>query len=157
MYEMYFPRFSSRGTVTEANAQLDAERLRGAEGGFDVQVGRSVLARITGFTNRVASPIMDITIATAGTAPEVIAPCGLMPARQTCSQRQNVPALTSNGIESSASWTPSAMWTLNAGYSYSSTRVRAPGQPVNGKDALRSAPHSAFASIAFDNPSILSA
>jgi outer membrane cobalamin receptor len=157
MYEMYFPRFSSRGTVTEANAQLDAERLRGAEGGFDVQVGRSVLARITGFTNRVASPIMDITIATAGTAPEVIAPCGLMPARQTCSQRQNVPALTSNGIESSASWTPSAMWTLNAGYSYSSTRVRAPGQPVNGKDALRSAPHSAVASIAYDNPRILSA
>ena len=36
MYEMYFPRFSSRGTVTEGNAQLDAERMRGLEAGLDL-------------------------------------------------------------------------------------------------------------------------
>jgi outer membrane receptor protein involved in Fe transport len=100
---------------------------------------------------------MDITIATAGAAAEVIAPCGLMPARQTCSQRQNVPALRSNGVESNVSWTPSTMWTFNTGYSYSSTRVEAPGQPVDGMDALRSAPHSAVASISYDNRHILSA
>jgi outer membrane cobalamin receptor len=157
LYEMYFPRFSSRGTVTEANAQLDAERLRGLEGGFDVEIGRRVLARITGFTNHVASPIMDITIGTAGNTAEVIPPCGLMPVRQTCSQRQNVPALRSNGLESDLRWHLSTTWSFNAAYSYSSTRVKAPGQPVDGKQALRSAPHSAVAGITFDKPRWLSA
>ncbi|HEX6573883.1 MAG TPA: TonB-dependent receptor [Gemmatimonadaceae bacterium] len=157
MYEMYFPRFSSRGTVTEANAQLDAERLRGLEGGLDVSLGSRVFARATAFTNRVMSPIMDITIATAGSNAEVIPPCGLMPARQTCSQRQNVAGLRSNGVESDLSWRPSPALAFNAGYSYSATRVRAPGQPADGKQALRSAPHSAVAGIVFENPRLFSA
>jgi len=157
MYEMYHPRFSSRGTVTEANSQLDAERLRGAEAGFDVTLGRNAVARLTGFTNHVASPIMDITIATAGSQAQVISPCGLMPARQTCSQRQNVPGLESNGVETELSWQPFTAWTLGAGYSYSSTHTRAPGQPVDGKHALRSSPHSVVSSVAFDNPRWFSA
>ena len=157
MFEMYSPRFSSRGTVTEANAQLGAELLRGLEGGFDVEIGRNVLARVTAFTNRVASPIFDITIRTAGSTAEVIPPCGLMPARQTCSQRQNVPALRSNGLESDFSWRPNNAWRFNGGYTYNSTRVKAPGQPIDGLQALRSAPHSAMAGISFDNPRWFSA
>lgn len=156
MYEMYYPRFSSRGTVTEANAQLEAERLRGLEGGFDV-TGRNLLARVTAFTNRVVSPILDITIGTAGTTPQVIAPCGLMPARQTCAQRRNVPALRSNGVESDFSWMPSVAWRFNAGYTYNSTRVKAPGQPVDGKRAIRSAPNASMVGISFDNPKWFSA
>jgi outer membrane cobalamin receptor len=152
MYEMYYPRFSSRGTVTEANAALAAERLRGLEGGFDVTLGRNGLARITAFTNRVASPIMDITIGTAGNAPQVIEPCGLMPARQTCSQRENVHGLRSNGIESDARWHPLPSWSFNAAYSYSATRVSAPGQPADGKEALRSPSHTAVAGASFDKP-----
>ena len=157
MYEMYFPRFSSRGTVTEANSQLDAERLRGAEAGADITIGRSTLARVTAFTNRVASPIMDITTGTAGSAAEVIAPCGLMPARQTCSQRQNVPRLRSNGVEADVAWHPASMLSLSAAYTYSSTRVSAPGQPIDGKEALRAAPHTAVVGIAFDKPRWFSA
>ena len=157
MYEMYHPRFSARGTVTEANSALEAERLRGVEVGTDLSIGRSGLARITAFTNRVSSPIMDITVATAGTQPEVIAPCGLMPAGQTCSQRRNVPGLRSNGVEADLSWNPSRTWRFEGGYSYSDTRVRAPGQPVDGFQALRSAPHSAVASIAFDRPRLIGA
>jgi outer membrane cobalamin receptor len=152
MYEMYYPRFSSRGTVTEANAALAAERLRGLEGGFDVTLGHNGLARITAFTNRVASPIMDITIGTAGNAPQVIEPCGLMPARQTCSQRENVHGLRSNGIESDARWHPLPSWSFNAAYSYSATRVSAPGQPADGKEALRSPSHTAVAGASFDKP-----
>lgn len=157
MYEMYHPRFSSRGGVTEANALLDAEQLRGLEGGIDLEIGATFLARVTTFTNRVASPIMDITIATAGSTAEIIPPCGLMPARQTCSQRQNVPALKSNGVESDFNWKPSRIWSFNAAYSYSSTRVSAPGQPVDGKEALRSAPHSATAGISFEMPRLFAA
>ncbi|HUQ18183.1 MAG TPA: TonB-dependent receptor [Gemmatimonadaceae bacterium] len=157
MYEMYYPRFSSRGTVTEANAQLEAERLSGLEGGFDLEIGPEVLARFTAFTNRVASPILDITIGTAGNTAQVIAPCGLMPAKQTCLQRQNVRALRSNGIESDFVWRPSAYWRFNAGYSYNSTRVKAPGQPVDGMRALRSAPNASMAGVSFDNPRWFSA
>jgi outer membrane cobalamin receptor len=157
LYEMYYPRFSSRGTVTEANGELEAERLRGVEGGFDLAAGRSALLRITAFANRVASPIYDITIGTAGTTAKVIDPCGLMPPAQTCSQRQNVSALQSDGVESDLSWSPSAMWRLNAAYSYSSAYVHAPGKPVDGKEAIRSAPHSAFASVTFDQPRWFSA
>ena len=157
MYEMYHPRFSSRGTVTEANAQLAAERLRGLEGGLDLSAGRSAIVRLTGFTNRVESPIMDITIATAGSTAEVIPPCGLMPARQTCSQRQNVPALRSNGLEAEFAWQPSRVWKLDAGYSYNSTRVRAPGEPVDGKRALRSPPRTIVSSVAFNHPRWFSA
>jgi iron complex outermembrane receptor protein len=157
MYEMYHPRFSSRGTVTEANSELDAERLRGAEAGLDVKLGRNALARVTAFTNRVASPIMDITVATAGSQAQVISPCGLMPARQTCSQRRNVPGLESNGVETELNWQPFAFWSLGAGYSYSSTHTRSPGQPIDGKHALRSSPHSVVSSIAFDKPRWVSA
>lgn len=156
MYEMYYPRFSSKGTVTEANAQLEAERLRGLEGGFDV-TGGNLLARVTAFTNRVVSPILDITIGTAGSTAQVIAPCGLMPARQTCAQRQNVPGLRSNGVESDFSWMPSLEWRFNAGYTYNSTRVKAPGQPIDGKQAIRSAPNASMVGVSFDEPKWFSA
>jgi len=157
MYEMYHPRFSSRGTVTEANSQLEAERLKGAEAGVDLGAGNAVLARVTMFTNQVASPIMDITIGTAGSQPQAIAPCGLMPAGQTCLQRQNVSSLRSNGLESDVTWRLSPIWRLAAGYSYNSTRVKAPGQPADGKRAIRAAQHSAVSTIAFDRPRWLTA
>jgi outer membrane cobalamin receptor len=152
MYEMYYPRFSSRGTVTEANARLDAERLTGGEVGVDLTPGNGLLARLTVFHNRVTSPIMDVTIGTAGTQAEVIDPCGLMPARQTCSQRRNVDALRSRGIESELEWRPSTTWGFGGGYAFSPTRVIAPGQPVDGLQAIRSARHVVNARVAHDAP-----
>ena len=142
MYELYFARFSSKGTVTEANAQLDAERLRGIEGGFDVTPTASLLGRFTLFRNRVTSPIMDVTIGTAGATAQVIDPCGLMPAKQTCGQRRNVPGLLSSGVEAEVEWHPTTMWSVGGGYAFSPTRVIAPGQPVDGNcgDPCR-APH----------------
>jgi outer membrane receptor protein involved in Fe transport len=64
---------------------------------------------------------MDVTIGTAGAQAQVIAPCGLMPARQTCAQRQNVPALRSHGLESELEWQPNPTWEVNGGYAYSPT------------------------------------
>lgn len=152
MYELYQPRFSSRGTVTEANAALEAERLAGLELGADVTLAHSVVARVTGFRNRVTAPIMDITIGTAGATAANIPPCGLMPARQTCSQRRNVDGLLSRGLESEISWRPNNVWTLSSGYAYSPTRVIAPGQPADTMQAIRSARHLVNASIGFDAP-----
>ena len=152
MYEMYYPRFSARGTVTESNPELDPERLRGAEVGADLTLGHEFVARLTGFRNRVTSPIIDVTFGTAGAQAQVIAPCGLVPARQTCGQRRNLPALRSNGIESDLEWRASPLWRFNAGYSLSATRVIAPGQPVDGKQAIRAARHTATSTIVFDSP-----
>ncbi|MDP9176526.1 MAG: TonB-dependent receptor [Gemmatimonadota bacterium] len=152
MYEMYYPRFSARGTVTEANPELDPERLRGAELGADLTLGSAFVTRITAFRNRVASPIIDVTFGTAGAQPQVIGPCGLVPARQTCGQRLNVPELRSNGIEADVEWQPSMMWRFSGGYSLSATRVVAPGQPVDGKQAIRAARHTVTSNIVFDSP-----
>ena len=149
MYELYYARFSSRGTVTEANAQLDAERLTGVEGGFDLTPSDRFLTRVTVFHNRVASPIMDVTIGTAGTTAQVIEPCGLMPARQTCGQRRNVQGLRSNGVEAELEWRPSATWKLGGGYSFSPTRVIAPGQPADGRTAIRAARHTVGSNVTY--------
>jgi outer membrane cobalamin receptor len=157
MYELYYARFSSKGTVTEANAALDAERLRGVEAGIDLSPGGGFLARVTAFRNRVASPIMDVTIGTAGAQAEVIEPCGLMPAKQTCGQRRNVPGLLSRGVESELEWQPGSTWRFGAGYAFSPTRVIAPGQPVDGKSAIRSARHMISTSAGFDAPRWVSA
>lgn len=152
MYEMYYARFSSSGSVTEANAALDPERLRGAELGADFILPSGFLSRVTVFTNRVRSPIMDITIGRAGTQPEVIQPCGLMGARRTCSQRQNVSGLQSHGVEAELEWQPSVAWALAGGYSFSPTRVVAPGQPVDGMQAIRSARHMVNSRVTFHAP-----
>ena len=149
MYEMYQPRYSNRGAITESNAQLDAERLKGAEVGADVTLAAGVVARVTAFTNRVRSPILDVTIGTAGAQPEVIAPCGLVPARQTCGQRQNLPGLRSKGIETELSWQPDVLWDLNAGYAFSPTKVQAPGHPADGMQAIRSARHMITAGVSY--------
>jgi outer membrane cobalamin receptor len=152
MYEMYYPRFSARGTVTESNPELDPERLRGAELGADLTLGTGFVSRITGFRNRVTSPIIDVTFGTAGAQAQVIAPCGLVPARQTCGQRRNLPALRSNGVEADLEWRSSTPWRFGAGYSLSATRVIAPGQPVDGKQAIRAARHTVTSNIVFDSP-----
>lgn len=152
MYEMYYPRFSARGTVTESNPALDPERLRGSELGADLTLGSGFVTRVTAFRNRVESPIIDVTFGTAGAQAQVIEPCGLVPARQTCGQRRNLPALRSNGIEADLAWRPSTLWRLNAGYSLSGTKVIAPGQPVDGKQAIRAARHTVTSNVVFDSP-----
>ena len=152
LYELFYQRFSSRGTVTEGNAELSAERLRGIEGGVDLTPFASLLGRVTVFRNRVTAPIMDITIGTAGTTAQVIEPCGLMPARQTCGQRRNVPGLLSTGVESEVEWRPTAALMLGAGHAYMPTRVIAPGQPADGKRAIRAAKHTVNLRAAFDSP-----
>ena len=150
MYEMYHPRFSTRGgTVTEANAQLEPEVLRGAEVGADMTLASSVVARITAFTNRVTNPIMDVTIGMAGDAAEVIAPCGLMPARQTCGQRQNLPGLRSRGIETELTWQPNVTWDVTTGYAFTPTKVSAPNHPADGMQAIRSPRHMINAGLTY--------
>ncbi|HWP72432.1 MAG TPA: TonB-dependent receptor [Gemmatimonadaceae bacterium] len=150
MYEMYYPRFSSRGGVTEANSTLRPERLHGGEVGADLTLASGLIARVTTYTSRVADPIMDVTIGTASaTQAQVIQPCGLMPKGQTCGQRQNVHALRSRGLETEIDWLPVAAWNLTAGYAFTPTRVMAPGHPADGMQAIRAARHTGTAGLTY--------
>lgn len=150
LYEQVYPRFSSRGAITESNPGAQAERLSGAEAGIDVTAFGTTTVRTTVFFNRVRGALLDLTVGTAGTTATDIAPCGLTPARQTCSQRRNVPALVSKGVETELEVVPHARWRLTAGYSYAPTRVAAPGEPVNGKQAIRAPRHMVSGAVRAD-------
>ncbi len=152
MYEMYYPRFSSRGSVTESNAALVPERLRGVETGADVLLGSRLTARVTAFRSRVFDPILDVTIGTAGSTSQVIQPCGTMPARQTCAQRRNVEQLVSKGLETDVEVLAASGVSINGGYTYTPARIVAPRHPANGKQAIRSARHMANGAFSIDVP-----
>ncbi len=154
LYEQVYPRFSSRGAITESNPGATAEMLSGVETGFDVTAFRIATARVTAYYNRVRGALLDLTVGTAGAATTDIVPCGLTPARQTCAQRRNVEALVSQGVESEFEIAPQSFWRLTAGYSYTPTRVRAPGEPVNGKEAIRAPRHMASATVRLDLPRV---
>ena len=152
LFEMYQPLYSSRGSVTESNPQLNAERLRGAEFGADVTLGRAFVGRVTTYLTRVDSPIMDVTLGVAGTTATTLVPCGVVAANQGCAQRRNVDGLHSNGVETELTWRPSLAWSFGAGHSYSPTKVSAPGEPADGKWALRSMRHMGTATIGYSAP-----
>ncbi|MBL0169938.1 MAG: TonB-dependent receptor [Gemmatimonadaceae bacterium] len=152
LFEMYQPLYSSRGSVTESNPQLEAETLRGTEFGADVTLGPSFVGRVTAYITRVDSPIMDVTLGVAGTKATPLIPCGVVAANQSCAQRRNVDGLHSSGVETELTWRPTAAWSLGTGYSYSPTTVSAPGQPADRKQALRSMKHMATATMAYRSP-----
>lgn len=151
-YELYYSRYSSRGTVTAANPALGAERLNGVELGVDLTPAPTLLLRVNGFYNRVSSAIVDFTVGTATTAGQVFPACGAVPKGQTCRQRRNVTGLRTLGIEAEARWQPRPAWDLVAGYTFNPTTVIAPDQPADGLVAIRAPRHAASASVAHQHP-----
>lgn len=151
-YELYYSRYSSRGTVTAANPALRAERLNGVELGLDLSPAPTLLLRLNGFYNQVSEAILDYTVGTATVAGQVFDACGAVPKGQTCRQRRNVAGLRTLGIEAEARWQPSPAWDLVAGYTFNPATVIAPGQPVDGLVAIRAPRHAASASVAHQHP-----
>jgi outer membrane receptor protein involved in Fe transport len=78
--ELYRP-FVVFPIVTQANAELENERLEGFEVGFDWRPSRDVLLSLTAFDNRVKDAIANVTLA------------------PNLRQRQNLPAIDAQGIE----------------------------------------------------------
>lgn len=156
LYEQVYPRFSSRGAITESNPGALAEQLGGGEVGLDLTARELITARVTVFYNRVRGALLDLTVGTAGAVATDIPPCGLTPARQTCAQRRNVSALVSKGVETEITVKPHTRWQLQAGYSYTPTRVSAPGEPVDAMEVIRAPRHMASASVRTDVPRVAS-
>ncbi|MBI1403239.1 MAG: TonB-dependent receptor [Porphyrobacter sp.] len=80
--ELYRP-FVVFPVVTEANAALANERLRGFEVGFDWQPVNAIVLSLTAFDNRVKDAIANVTIA------------------PNLRQRRNLPAIAAQGVEAS--------------------------------------------------------
>lgn len=154
--ELYKPFRAAGDVVTEANADLDPERVLGAELGLDIQPDPTVLIRLTGFWARVSDAILDVTIQEAATS-GVIQPCGFVPAGGVCRQRNNLGTLRSVGLETEIEIRPAGAWLLAASHELNPTEITdAPGRPdLEGNRALGSPVHRATFRIGHIDPSTL--
>jgi outer membrane receptor protein involved in Fe transport len=122
--ELHRPFRTTSGVVAEANATLDPERSRGAEVGaaFDRRGGRLALAA---YWNEIDDPILQRTIGVPGPDGSVIEPCGFVPPRGLCAQRENLGQIKSRGIELDGSLELGDTARLAGSYVYLNARVSA--------------------------------
>lgn len=127
--ELYRP-FTVFPVTTQANANLKAEELKGAEAGIDLRPMEGVSLGLTAFYNRLEDAIANVTIGT------------------NLRQRQNVGAIVAKGIELSAQ-AKLADFFLSASYAYSHSKVHASGAqaPLDGMDPAQSPRHMASATL----------
>ena len=91
--ELYRP-FRVRNDITEANQQLESERLTGGEIGLDLTMG-FLSARVTVYWNEVEDAIGNLTV---GLGPGQVAPCGFVPDGGSCRQRGNLERTRIRGL-----------------------------------------------------------
>lgn len=147
--ELYRP-FRVGADATAANAALAPERLDGIEAGLDLRPTAAARIGLTLFDNRLSHAIGNVTL---GQGPGTFPGVGFVSAAGSYSQRRNLDAIASRGVEIDASLTLGA-WRLAAGYSHARARVRAGGAAA-ALDGLRPAQaprDSASATIAWRSP-----
>lgn len=105
--------------VTQANAALQPERLRGAEAGFDLKPLPGVSFSATAFYNRLENAIANVTIG------------------PNLRQRRNVDAIVAKGIELSGA-IDLGSFDLAASYAFNDSKVDGSG-PAATLDGLRPA------------------
>jgi outer membrane receptor protein involved in Fe transport len=111
-----YRRFAVGTTVTNANPELDPERLTGFDGG--VLWSRAMIsARATGFFNQLNGAITNVTISQVGA--------------NITRQRQNTDTVRAAGVELEADIRPHPAWTVGAlAVLTRSTFANAPIQPL---------------------------
>jgi len=112
--------FSVGATVTNANPELDPERLTGFDGGVLFSLDRAS-ARVTGFFNQLDGAITNVTVARPPGAP----------ANQITRQRQNTDTVRATGLELEADVRPHPRLTVGGVVVLTrSTFADAPVQPA---------------------------
>jgi outer membrane receptor protein involved in Fe transport len=121
--------------VTQANANLAPERLKGGEAGFDLTPAEGVRFSATAFYNRLDNAIANVTIGT------------------NLRQRRNVDAVVAKGLELTGS-VDVGTFDLSASYAFADSQVEASGQgaALNGKHPAQSPRHSASATLGWRAP-----
>ncbi len=127
--ELYHP-FTVFPVTTQANANLDPERLRGVEAGVDLTPAAGLTLSGTIFYNRLGDAIANVTIS------------------PNLRQRRNVRAIEAKGIEASLGWRRGP-WALTASFALADSKVRAPGAAFDGLVPAQSPRHTASATIAW--------
>ena len=109
--ELYRP-FVVFPVVTQANADLENERLEGFEAGIDWTPSRNVALSLTAFDNRVENAIANVTL------------------QPNLRQRQNLPAIEAQGVE--ADWRISAgQVQLSGSLAYTDAVIEGQGSSLN--------------------------
>lgn len=116
--------------TTQANAALEAEKLKGAELGADFSLGETLSLGITGFYNRLENAIANVTIGT------------------NTRRRQNIDAVVAKGIEFTGAARMGDI-SFDASYAYSHSKVDAPGVVFDGFAPAQSPRHAASATLAW--------
>jgi len=127
--ELYRP-FTVFPITTQANADLNPERLRGVEGGIDLKPLPGMEIGLTAFYNRLGDAIANVTIGT------------------NLRRRANVNAIAAKGVEATFGWRKGAIM-LSGSYALSDSKVRAPGMAFDGLAPAQSPRHAASATVAW--------
>ncbi len=144
--ELYRP-FRVRNDITEANAELELERLTGAELGFDLESGNGVLS-LTTFVNRLDDPIVNVTV---GAGPGDVAPCGFVPDGGVCRQRRNLGDTRTIGVEIDGGFELTKRLRLHGGYLFSDATITSAGSTddLEGNDVPPVPEHQAVVGMSW--------
>lgn len=122
--ELYRP-FRVGNDITEANAGLEPERMRGAEAGLRLTPGGGVTANATLFHVRLTNAVDNVVIqTTSGTNAELGV---FVPAGGSLAQRRGLDRVTVKGAELAVAWQAAATLRLSAAYLYSDSKITDPG------------------------------
>ncbi|MFV3130472.1 TonB-dependent receptor [Niveispirillum sp. KHB5.9] len=139
--ELYRP-FRVGNDITEANADLQPERMRGMEGGIRLTPGAGVTASATLFHVRLKNAVDNVVIqTTTGTNTELGV---FVPAGGSLAQRRGLDRVTVKGAELELAWQVAQTLRLGASYLYSDSEITDPGSiaALRGNQLGQSPRHS---------------
>jgi outer membrane receptor protein involved in Fe transport len=97
-------------TLTNANANLVAERLTGGETGMTWTPNNRLNARVTGYWTEIINPISNFTLSVTPTL--------------ITRERRNLGRTRSRGVEAESDFNVSTYWRISAGYLFADATVR---------------------------------
>lgn len=136
-----YRQFRVGSTLTLANSDLSAERMRGYEGGVSLSLRDGVDVRAVYFDDRLDHPISNATISTGATIVQ---------------QRQNLGRTRARGVEADAEWRWRDRLTITAAYVHNDAVVLAnPAMPALAGKWLPQVPrHRGSVQASFGNARI---
>lgn len=138
--ELYRP-FRVGNDITEANPNLDPERLAGVEVGLRYQPIEAVGLDLTLFHNTVRDGVGNVTV---GFGPGTFPTAGFVPAGGVLRQRQNIDRVRSQGVEARGHLA-FGNWRFEGSYAFTDAEVRrfAAGPELEGLRLAQSPRHMA--------------
>lgn len=125
--ELYRP-FRVGNDITEANPDLEPERMRGAEVGLRLSPGYGVNLNATLFRVQLKNAVDNVVIQTT---PGTNAALGVfVPAGGSLAQRQGLKRVQVQGVETELSWQAASTLRFSVAYLFSDSEITDPGSMV---------------------------